>query len=451
MSKRDEGMFDMVNDIETTDLDLDIYWSNEYDKLYVFRENFNIPYPEQENFLMLKYDGSINHLLYEFSDVNKAIILTTSPMMEDINFKLFQGKGIDETNTLLLFDQYITSSDNMNDRIESSGKENVIIQLNHFQIEHDRYIRYLLEQQEIQGKIIIIYHLKNSIIPEGIFTSINWPVFWIESISKSPLSEFPTTEIVECIRFRQFYNTEIKRKDIYLRIFRQVYKEIDSYYDSHIDANKIEPLFEFIFDILNNTLNNQKSILDSVVFNDLVDKFEGIKIENSFKTLDFKREFYNSILKQIRFLDHLIRLLILNQDVINKRSVEDTQMFIKNIFNISDIELLFDYAEIDKREYQQLNNKGLYFPEIILPQVIYIYNQYLEGNNNYSKIIISIFDIFLRLQVNPPNDYLVVYANNYFMSYLSNNQRYDETKFKGFPEKLREMINQQLSNIFHVK
>ena len=202
------------------------FWSKEFTKLLnkkFIGFEFLLPKSDYYN-LYLENDGSINNLIGKITSdnnkqmTNKAIIVTTSPLMENIILDKVPN-GITHKNTEFLFDQYILSVEDFYERIDKENKENIVIQLDHFQIEHDRYLRYLLESFCDKKYTIIIYHVKNRSIPEGLYTSLNWPVYWIESITDSPLSKLKTTEIVDCISLNVLYKERMT--DLYHKIFRQ--------------------------------------------------------------------------------------------------------------------------------------------------------------------------------------------------------------------------------------
>ena len=88
----------------------------------------------------MENDGSINKLIkaikneeeFEKTKMKKnkqfrAIIVTTSPLMEDL--KLDLKRGIITRSTLVLYDQYITSEKDFQQRIDENNKKNIIIRL----------------------------------------------------------------------------------------------------------------------------------------------------------------------------------------------------------------------------------------------------------------------------------------------------------------------------------
>ena len=184
---------------------------------------------------------------------------------------------------------------------------------------------------------------------------------------------------------------------------------------------------------------NGKSILD-VNFNDLIDKLEGKKTENSYKNIDFKREFYYTIISQIPILYHLIQVVILNSCTINKRKIEDTEKFLSRLCYYENLEWFFKIADLDNIIYQQGNSGDLYFPELIFPQVISIYKVYIKNRNDYPKIDKEIFQIFHDLQISPEENYLDIFFYNYFIRCLDSFGLYQESKFKGFIAKLKELL-----------
>ena len=462
-----------VNEEEDNDEEekryLTFYWSKEFDKLYEINKNgklknFEIPLPKPINYdFYLGNDGSISNLIAKIEQreidlsensskqqTYRAIIVTTSPLMENIVLEEKEQNGITTNNTEFLFDQYISSAENFKERIKKRNKENIIIQLNHFQIEHDRYLRHLLEDLEDKKYTIIIYHIKNSIMPEGLYTSSKWPVFWIESITDSPLSKFKTPEIVECIRFNAIYKERME--DLYNRIFRQIYNDIDSHFEDHIDDKKVDEILNFIYLGLKEKRNaNGKLILEAVNFNDLIDKFEGKKVRDSYKNLDFKREFCNAIINQVPFLDDFIHILILNKDVINNDiDTSKTGIFISKIFKYGNIEELFKKADLANNNYQHFNRDGMYFPELILPNFLSIYNVYKkkdipEEQKVYPKIDMLTLQTFIDFQIEKKEakEILTSYIGNYFMGYVDGNNMYKEDEFKGFYDKIVELLDKE--------
>ena len=158
----------------------------------------------------------------------------------------------------------------------------------------------------------MIYHLNDSNVPNGLYTSKNWPVFWIESITNSPLSKFTTSEIVNCI----LYNEDEKQDQIYLQVFKQIYHDIIINYDVDIDNDTIEKILIHIIEIL-----RSENKLDVNTFKKLVNKLKSTEIKNSYKSVNIKKDFVNCILNENPYLQHLIRFFILNFDLINKKKL----------------------------------------------------------------------------------------------------------------------------------
>jgi hypothetical protein len=120
----------------------------------------------------------------------RGVILTRSSMME----KLATRSG-----TTPLYVDYVKSSDDFVHKVRTL--ERVFVSSNSYIPEDDRQMKTLITQVKRQGvnqDVFFLYHVANNDIPEGLVSSMDWPVFWIDNVSVSPLSEISVTDIVEC-------------------------------------------------------------------------------------------------------------------------------------------------------------------------------------------------------------------------------------------------------------
>ena len=475
-------------------IELKYYCSNEYDKLYNLAQNpkCDIFFPLPSDYNLLDNDGSINKLIkdvrnnskFEFEEEEeeeeeayekqfKGIILTLTPMMEGINYdppielgiknyeeneittKKGKSKKVFLKKTIVLYDSEITSLKDLNDKInnsENASADSIIFRLNQFQIEHDRLIRDSLIKTANSNiiNIIIIYHLKANIIPEGLYSSKEWPLFWIESVSQSPTSNYPSKKIVDSILFKKAY--ENNREEIFKVFIKEKYDELKTNYDIKIENRVLEKrvpkvktqkkvrgvkvtkeIPDYLFDLIYRYSTKK--------FKDNHELFEGLiedikdECNDKYLDVDIKRKFFDIISEQMPLLVSIIRLFILNAELINDaKTVDEIDELVKKLakgndsFDYNFLQYLFDKSEIETKNYGQHKHNGIFFPELIFPEILKIYNTFISKNKNhivdlkpvgYDKIDMEVISVFCSLQKTPfIQKNISLFCYNYLMDYL---------------------------------
>ncbi|OHT13154.1 hypothetical protein TRFO_16819 [Tritrichomonas foetus] len=285
-------------------------------------------------------------------DNNNVIILTRSPLMEPL------PQEINE-NSFILFDTFIESSNSLLSQIDTLRykKNTIIIRSSNFSIEHDRHLRVLLEGTKFEKKIII-YHLSFNMVPDGLFTSENWPVFWIESITNSSISEIGINDIVE-------YSLDlknIKSEHINSICFQLYYDIMTVFMINSPDKNVIEL---YHYDTIIRTLTNK--IIQEQNFS-VKKLFYIIKDPNEYKTINIKRLFFSAIVDLLpELLSFFYYMLISNAKSINTFMKSDTSKNMIDIFSSFICEL---YDSDFSKKYLQIPEK--------IPSLSY--SQYDEKN-----------------------------------------------------------------------
>lgn len=407
----------LQNEAKDKNYEIICYWSDEYDKLYSFVQKKQIQFPLPMEYMkeQLCYDGTINNLINDKAkdgDTFCAIVLTMSPISEEINFDLVSAKGIKQEDTKVLFDKFIQNGNDLIEIIENTDQKNILIRSDHFQVEHDLLLREQLEKVEEKSNLIIIYHLENNAVPEGLNSTGKWPVYWIESTTTSLLSKYKIQDIANCILFKDVYKELCE--NLFVDMLIQVYDELVIAYYIPIDHDKIRPILTEVYECSSAHFHPMRE-----VFRDLFYQISGKKKNDSFVDVHIKRQFFGAILDQIPFLVTFVRMLILNAATINENDIDKTLIFIDKFFDYN-IETLLDISEIQTRKYIQAARDKLYFPELILPQVFSLYNSYVKKEDlQLQKIDKTIFKIFNDLQSNKSSNNIRRFLSTYLIDYLS--------------------------------
>jgi hypothetical protein len=122
----------------------------------------------------------------------RGVITTRSCMME----RLFAHGSAGAKDSVRL--SYMKSSGQVEDECRTG---NVFLAANTFVDEDFRQVKCILtklKRQSIGDSAFIIYHLPSNEIPSGLISTLEWPVFWVECISISPLKDISLSEIVDC-------------------------------------------------------------------------------------------------------------------------------------------------------------------------------------------------------------------------------------------------------------
>lgn len=411
------------------------------------------------NFQIESFNGSIIGLKDYINKKNsnndsiRAIIFTISPMMETL-------KDVNDKNSIILFDQYIGSSKLFEEKVYDELNDEtqyLIIQSNQFSngsksqskaLVHDRHIRYLLSEISIENpnlNLIIIYHLKDSVKPIGINTSKEWPVFWMESVSDSPLDANDSNQITKCILFREEYRNNYA--ELVSNIFEQLYLDLWTNFNILLPASSLttvpseskkpnksskkkknvqkksyssypkltNEIKSNIFDLIIKqekiiANENGKNDFDDFIFRSL---FYTLR-SDSYLSIDLKRLFYEKLKNYLpSYLSFFVKLLISNTNKFNKNLQNDLK-FIHNLYNNGFIQSYFRNYVTNQFQPFAVSEKAPYFPELILEQVLILYDQKYTGS---IKEVLNYIDQYKNIQVSR-EDIVINYLKEYFLPIL---------------------------------
>lgn len=249
---------------------------------------------------------------------------------------------------------------------------------------------------------------------------------------------------------------------------KEKYDELKTNYDVAIKEKVLtrktpkgktkEKVPEYLFDLIYRYSENHfKS--NHELFIGLI---EDIKDDNNEKYLDvdIKRKFFDIISEQMPSLVSLIRLFILNANVINNaKTANEIDGLVKKLafggdsFNYKYLQKLFIISEIGFKSYAQYARDTIFFPELILPEIFKTYNTFISKIKvniddlepvGYDKIDMDVIKDWLKLQISESlEDNISIFCKLYLMEYLTSSGRADHSDIM---EKFIEVLNKLLTN-----
>jgi hypothetical protein len=125
---------------------------------------------------------------------------------------------------------FMKSSGQVEDKCRSG---NVFLAANTFVHEDFRQVKYILTKQKRQSvgdSAFIIYHLPSNEIPAGLISTLEWPVFWVECVSISPLKDISIAEIVDCCLNPDLFKW-IEHRDLLRVVVRKLMEDMTHSYN----------------------------------------------------------------------------------------------------------------------------------------------------------------------------------------------------------------------------
>jgi hypothetical protein len=108
----------------------------------------------------------------------------------------------------------------------------VFLAANTFVHEDFRQVKYILtklKRQSVDDSAFIIYHLPSNEIPPGLISTLEWPVFWVECVSISPLKDISIAEIVDCCLNPDLFKW-IEHRDLLRVVVRKLMEDMTHSY-----------------------------------------------------------------------------------------------------------------------------------------------------------------------------------------------------------------------------